>query len=150
MNILVAIILHVRIQNVFEWAYSTFCKCWFRLTHCRVNFYSFSAAKFLELSSKFCPLIYPSFFGLLFLIINFETVLTVSLESFVFIPLASTVLSNKSWRASKICTPFFSFANLWTYARFIHQIFILNLGNALTSFEFTCRLCEPSIWSLWM
>ena len=123
-------ILHVAIQNVFEWAYCTFCKCCFRLTHCRVNFYSFSAAKFLELSSILRTLIYPFFFGLFFLVIMFENVLTVSFESFVFIPCASTVLSNRSWRTSKYFTPLLFFANLSTYARSIHQISFLNLAKA--------------------
>ena len=96
MNILAPIILHVAIQNVFEWPYCTFCKCCFRLTHCRVNFYSFNAAKFLELPTIFCPLIYPNFFALFFLVIIFENVLTVSFESLVFIPFATTVLWDKS------------------------------------------------------
>ena len=111
MSVLVPIILHVAIQNVFEWAYCTFCKYCFRLAHCRVNFYSFSAAKLLELSRKFCPLIYPKFLSLFFLIIIFENVLTVSFESFVFIPFSSTVLSNKPWRTSKYFTPLLSSAN---------------------------------------
>ena len=130
MIILGPIILHIAIQNVFEWAYCTFCKCCFRLIHCRVNFYSFSTAKFLELSSKFRTLIYPNVFGLFFLVIIFEKVLTVSFESFVFIPFASTVLSNKFWRTSKYFTPLLSFANLSTYARSIHQISFLNLAKA--------------------
>ena len=131
MNLLVPIILHIAIQNVFERAYCTFSKCCFRITQCRVNFYSFSAAKLLELSSKFCPLMYANFLWSIFLVFNFENVLTVSFESFVFISLAFTVLSNKSWRASKYSTPFLSLANLSTYARSIHQISFLNLAKAL-------------------
>ena len=130
MNILVPIILHIAIQKVFEWAYCTFCKCCFRLTHCRVNFYSFSAANFLEISSKLRTLIYPNFLWFFFLVIISEKVLTVSFESFVFIPFASTVLSNKSWRTSKYFTPLLSFANLSTYARSIHQFSFLNLAKA--------------------
>ena len=61
MIILVPIILQLAIQYVFEWGYCTFYKCCFRLTHCRVKFYSFSAANSLELSSKFWPLIYRKF-----------------------------------------------------------------------------------------
>ena len=109
MNILVPIILHVAIQNVFERPYCRFCKCCFRLSHC----------------SR------PIFFGRIFLVSIFENVLTVSFESFVFIPLASTVLSNKSRRTSKHFTPLLSSANLSTYARSIHQISFLNLAKAL-------------------
>ena len=42
---------------------------------------------FFELCSKFCPLSYQNFFGLFFLVIIFEKVLTVSFESFVSFPL---------------------------------------------------------------
>ena len=131
MNILVPVNLHIAIQNVFDWAYCSFCKCCFRLTHCRVNFYCFSAAKLLEFSSKFCPPDLPTFFGLFFLVIIFENILTVSFEAFVFNPFASTVLSNKSWRTSKYFTPLLSFGNLSTYARSIHQISFLYLAKAL-------------------
>ena len=104
MNILVPLIVHVVIQNALEWTYCTFCKCCFRLFHRRVSFYSFSAAKILELSSKFRTLIYPNFLWSTFLVITSENVLAVSFESFVFIPFGSTVLSNKSWRTSKYFT----------------------------------------------
>ena len=133
MNKIVPKTLHVAIQNVFGWVYCTFCKCCFSLTHCRVNFYSFSDAKFLELSSNFCSLIYPIFFGLFFLVIIYENFLTVSFESFVFIPFAPTVLSNKSWWTSKYFKPLLSFANFSTYSRCIHQISSLNLAKALIS-----------------
>ena len=155
MNILVPIILHVAIQNVFSAkAYCMFCKSCFRLTHCRVNFYSFRTAKFLELSIKFCPLIYASFFRLLFLVIIFENVLTVSFESFVSIAFASTVLSNKSWRTSKYFTPLLSFANLSTYARSIHQIspfklaknlILLNLSVACVNLVYEVFECKNSL-----
>ena len=131
MKILVPIILHIAIQNVFEWAYCTFCKCCFRLIQCRVNLYSFTTAKLLEYSNKFCPWSTQIFFDLVVLVIIFEKVLTVSFESFVFIPFASTVLSDKSWRTSKYFTPLLSFANLSTYFRSIHQISFLNLAKAL-------------------
>ena len=120
------------IQNVFERPYCTFRKCRSRLTHCKVNLYSFRTEKFLELSSKFCPLIYPNFFGQFFLEINFEKISTGSFECFVFIPFASTVLSNKSWLTSKNLTLLLSFANLSTYARSIHQISSFSLVKAHT------------------
>ena len=73
----------------------------------------------------------PVFFGLFFLVFIFESDLTVSFESFVFIPSASTVLSNKSWRTSENFTPLLSFANISTHARSIHQIPFWNLAKAL-------------------
>ena len=115
----------------FLLGYCTFCNCCFRLTQCRVNFYSFSAAKFLEFSSKFCHLIYLNSLGSIFLVIFSENVLTVSFESFVFIPFASTVLSNKFWRTSKYFTTLLSFEKLSTYAISKHQISVLNLAKAL-------------------
>ena len=133
MNVLVPIILHVAIHNVIEWPYCTFCKCCFRLAHCRINSFSFRAAKnFLNSPAMSVPWSTQFFFGLFILVIIFENVLTVSFVSFVFIPFASTVLSNKSWRSSKYFTPLLSFANLSIYARSIHQISFLNLAKALT------------------
>ena len=131
MTIFVPIILHIAIQNVFEWAYCTFCNCCFRLTHCRVNFYSFSAAKLPKISSKLCLLIYLKFFWSILFRNHFWKCLDCFFESFVFIPYASTVLSNKSWRTSKGFTPLLSFANLSRYATDIHQISFLNLAKAL-------------------
>ena len=64
-----------------------------------------------------------------------EKVFTVSWESFVFIPLAFTGLSNKSRRTSKYFTQLFSrhFNNLSK----IHATnFFLNLANALLLLTF--------------
>ena len=58
-----------------------------------------------------------------------KNALTVSLQSFVFIPFASTVLSNRSGRTSRYFTPLISLAGLSTYARSIRQISFLNLAN---------------------
>ena len=55
---------------------------------------------------------------------------TVSLESFVYIPFASTVPSNRSWRTRRHFTPLLSLASLSTYAKSIHQSSFLNLANA--------------------
>ena len=131
MKIRLPIIFHEAIQNVFEWAYCTFRKCCFRLTHCRVKFYSFSAAKLLEFSSKFCPLIYPNFLWSILFGKHFRKNFDCFLRVFVFILFASTVLSNKSWRTSKYFTPLLSFATLSTYVRSIQQTSILNLAKAL-------------------
>ena len=131
MIVFVPMILHVAIQNVFDWAYCTFPKCCFRLTHSGVNFQSLNAAKIFQLSSKFCILIYPIFLWFILLVIIFEKLLTVSFESLVFFPFASTVLPNKSWQTSKYFTPKLSFANLSTYARSIHRISPLNLAKTL-------------------
>ena len=131
MTILVPIILHIAIENVFEWAYCTFSKCCFRLSHCSVNFYSFSAAKLLEISSKFCPLIYLNFLWSFVFGNHFWKCFDCFFESFVFIRFASTVLSNNFWGTSKYFTPLLSFANLSTYARSMHQISFLKLAKAL-------------------
>ena len=56
---------------------------------------------------------------------------TVSLESFLFIPSASTVLSNKSWRTSCYFTPLLFLARIPTFGRLIHQTSSLNLANAV-------------------
>ena len=70
-------------------------------------------------------------FWSIFLVILFENVLTVFFKSFVFIPFASTILSNKSWRTSKYFTPLLSFDNLSTDAISIHQLSFLNLAKDL-------------------
>ena len=130
MIIFVPTILQIAIQNVFERAYCTFWNCCFRLTDCRVNFLSFSTAKFLEHSSKFRTVIYSNFLWSILFGNHFWKSLDCFLRVFVFIPFASTVLSNKYWRTSKYFTPFLSFANLSTYARSIHQFSFLNLAKA--------------------
>ena len=86
---------------------------------------------FLKSPANSVPCSTQIFFGLFFLVIFFENVLTVSFESFVFIPFASTVLSNKCWRTSEYFTPILSFANLSTCARSMNQILSLTLAKAL-------------------
>ena len=73
----------------------------------------------------------------------------VSFECFVFIPFASTVLSNKFWRTSKYFTPLSSFANLSTRARSIHQTSFLNLGKALILFNF-CVACVNLVYEVFV
>ena len=143
MIVLVHKILYVTIKNVFEWASCTFWKCCFRLTHCRVNFYSFSAAKFLELSSKFCPLIYPIFLWSGLFGNHFWKCFECFLGVFVFISLASTILTNKFWRTSEYFTPLLSFANLSTYARSIQQFSFLNLAKALILLKLRVACVNP-------
>ena len=100
------------------------------VSHCRVNFYSFSAAKFLELSSKFRTLIYPNFLWSILFGNHFWKSRLFPPSLLYSFPLHLRVLSNKSWRTSKDFTPLLSFANLSTYAISIHQISILNLAKA--------------------
>ena len=149
MNILVPIILHIAIQNVFEWAYGTFCSCCCRLILCRVNFFSFSAAKLLEFSSKFCPRIYPISFGLLFLVINFENVLTVPSS------LLSSFLLHLRFCQTSLDEPLNTLHHYCLLPMYQHMLdpytnFIFESRKGSHSFKITCCLCEPSIWRLWM
>ena len=57
----------------------------------------------------------------------FKSAWTVSWEKF-FIPFLSTVLSNKSWRTSRLITLLLSLVSLSTYA--IHQITFLYIASA--------------------
>ena len=72
-----------------------------------------------------------------FFLIMFEKLRIVSLESFRFISIASTVLSNKFWWTIKHFKPVSILANLSTYARSLHQVLFLNQANAFFFFEFT-------------
>ena len=74
MNILVPIILHVAIQNVFEWAYCAFCKCCFRVTHCGEYSIPSALQNFLNSPANSVPSYTQILFGLLFLVISFENV----------------------------------------------------------------------------
>ena len=98
---------------------------------------------FLNSPANSVPWSTQFFFGVFFLVFIFEKVLSVSFEFFVFIPFASTVLSNKSWRTSKYFTPLLSFANLSTYARSIHQFSFLNLAKALIPLNLRVACVNP-------
>ena len=129
-NVFVSIILHVAEQKLSEGSPST-PKCSFCLTHCRVLFLPSVFQNFLISLANSVHRSTQNFFGQLFFVFFFENVFTVSFESFVLISLASTVLSNKSWRTSEDSTPFLSFANLSAYVKSIHQISLLKFANAL-------------------
>ena len=78
---------------------------------------------------QFCSFFKPNLSGRFFVIIV-ENAQNVSLESFVFIPFASTVLSNRSWRTSISFTPSLSLASSSLYVKSIRQISFFNLANA--------------------
>ena len=60
-NALVSIIFHVTVKYNLQGSYCTFSKCSLGLIHCRVNLYSFSFAKFFEVSIKLPSLVDPNF-----------------------------------------------------------------------------------------
>ena len=62
-NVLLSILLHVTVTYIFHRSFCTFSKCSLSLTHCRVNLYYFSIAKFFLLSNNVCSLVDPSFLG---------------------------------------------------------------------------------------
>ena len=103
-----------------------------------VNFYFFSFEKFFK-TSEFFTLVKPNFCLHIFIIvIMVENVLLVFLESFVFSPFASTVLSKIFSRTRKIITKPLSIGKLSTYARSIHQNASLNLANGFFSMIYEC------------
>ena len=117
------------VKYIFQGSYCTFSKCSLSLTHCRVNFYSFSFPKFSKTSSKFYSFVDPQFLSRFFFAIIVNKCTSRFLAIF-FILFASTVLSDKSGRTNRYFTPLLTLASLSTYARFIHQISFLNLANA--------------------
>ena len=121
-------IFHISIHNVPEGPDCPLYKSGFCLTHCRIYFEIQSSA-----AQKFSnsPWSTHISFGRFLLVVIFENVFRVSFEPFVFIPLASIVPSNMSWRTCKSSTPLLSLANLSTNAKSKHQISFLNL--AMTS-----------------
>ena len=136
MYILVSIFFHVTVKFIFQRSYCAFSKSSLSLTQSRVNLYPLSSTKFFKRSSSFNSLSTQIFFGRLFFLIMDKKAFTISWESFVLIPLAFTVLSNKSWRTSKHFTPLFYFADLSTWAKLMHQIAFLNLAKALILLKF--------------
>ena len=88
LSLLVPIISHVKVQNFFQGLFCGRSDCSLSLTHCSVNLFSFSSAKFPKLSTEFCSLVEPIFLGQLFFVIIVENARTVFLESFVFIRFA--------------------------------------------------------------
>ena len=116
---------------LFTWTtyYGTILNC-LGFTHCRVNLYSFSFAKFFKISSKFCSFVNPNFFGMVLFCNDGQKCTNSFPVTFFFFHFASTVLSNRSWRTRRYFTPLLSLASLSTYAKSIHQILFLNLANA--------------------
>ena len=151
MYILVSKILHVTVKKIFQWSHCTFSKSRLSLTHSRVNLYPVSSTKLFKRSSKIGPLVNPNRFSVdSFFVIMDEKVVTVFWESFIFIPLAYTVLSNKSWRSSKYFTSFCFFDNISTWASSRHQNFISEPSKNPHSLDFSCCQNKIFIRSLWM
>ena len=96
-----SIIFHVTVKYFFQGSFCAFSNCNLSLTHRKVNSYSIRYAKIFKLSSKNCSLVDPHFLGRLFFVIIVRNAETVSFKSFVFILLASMVLSNRSRRTCR-------------------------------------------------
>ena len=128
-NVLLSIVFHVTVKFIFRRSYCKFSRCSRGLTHHGLNLYSFSFAYFIKLSNKICSFVNPIFLGRFFFVIKDKNARTVSLESFVFIPFASTVLSNRSWRTRRYFTPLLFLASLSKYAKSIQEISFLNVAN---------------------
>ena len=130
-NVFVSIVFFETVQYILREPYCAFSKCSRSLIHCRLNLYSFSFAKYLKVSSNShsLPLSNQNFLGRFFFVLMVKNARTFSLESFVFIPFAYTVLSNTSWRTSRYITRLLSLANLSTYARSTPKNLLLNLAK---------------------
>ena len=150
MNVVVPIIFLLAILKVFAWAFCTFWKSCFRLTLCRVNSYSFSAAKFLECSSKFCPLIYPNFLWSILFVNHFWNCLDCFLRVFCLHSLC--IYGSGKTSLGELVNTLQHFYLLPVYQDMLdpYTKFHIWISQRLSFFEFTCCLCEPSIWSLWI
>ena len=129
MKVLESIVFHVTVKYIFQGSYCTFSECSLVLTQCKVCIPS-ALHSFLNSPANSVPLSTQLFLGRFYFVIIVKNAQTVSLETFLFIPSASTVLSNMSWRTRRYFTPFLSLASLSTYSKSIHQSSFLNLGNA--------------------
>ena len=123
-KVIVPIFFHITKKNIFKWSFCLFSSL--DLFQCRVALYSLrmslnSPANSVLLSTQTSP-------GRFFFVIMVEIVLTVSLKFFVFIPFASTVQSNKSWRTSKDIATII-FASLSTKPWSIDENSFVNLAN---------------------
>ena len=65
-NVLVSMIFHIAVKYIFQGSYCKLSKCSLSLTHCRVNLYSFSSAKFFKISSIFRSFVDPNLFESIF------------------------------------------------------------------------------------
>ena len=117
LNVLVFIVFHVTINNIFQGWFLTYSKCSVSLTQGRKTFCAFRFAKFYRLSRNFYAPFdsnVPSFL-FRFQIHDWELSNTL-LKFFFFIFSVSTVRLNKSGQTSKNFTQFLSFASFWRYA----------------------------------
>ena len=94
-NLLVSINFRVAVMYEFHGSYCTFSKCSVSLNHCTVNLYSFSFAKIFYTLQQILFLCRPKYYSAIHCLIIIKNALTYSVESLVFIPFASTVLSNR-------------------------------------------------------
>ena len=99
-NVLVSIIFHVTVKYTFQGSYRAFSNCSLTLTHFWVDLFSFGFAEFFKPSSTFYSLVNPNILVQFFSVNIVKNARIVSMESSVFIPVASTVQSNRFWRIS--------------------------------------------------
>ena len=129
--VLVSKLFHVTVKYVFQGSFCALNKCSFSLTHCWVNLYCFSFAKFFKLSSKFCFFVDPSFHGTILFRNDSQKCSSRFFGIFCFNLFASRFPSNRSWWTRRYFTPLLSLDGLSTYARSMHQTSFFNLANAL-------------------
>ena len=141
MTVFLSMLLHVAIRILLRDLILCSANAAFVLLIVEVNFIPSTLQKILK-SPANSVLQSTTFFGLLFSVNLLETVLTISFESFVFLHLASTVLSSKCWQKSIHFKPLLSFASLSTYVTSIHQISLLNLVESLLFWKFRVACVE--------
>ena len=84
-RVFVSIIFHVTEKNFFQGSFCTFSKCNLSLTRCRATLYSFSFAKFFNLSSIFRSLVNSFFRDRFFFVIMLELFLWNLVFSFLLL-----------------------------------------------------------------
>ena len=94
LNVLVSIFFHLAVQLIPRGPYCTFSNCSLSLTPCKLVF--LQLCKVFQTLQQFVFPCRTKFSWGRFFFASLEKIRTVSLESFVFIPFASTVLSNTS------------------------------------------------------
>ena len=99
--------------------------------------YSLSNTIIFNCPTNSVPLSIQFFLGRFFSVILVEKTLTVSLESFVFFPFASTVRSNKFWRTSNYFTPSFFFCQFISKSKIHTPSLIFEPSKSLRFLEFS-------------
>ena len=114
LNVPVSLSFHITLKYVFHGSYCTFSKCSLSLTQCRINVFSFRFLhSFLNSPANSVPLSTQIFRGHFLFVIMVKIARTVTPESFVFIPFASTVPSSRLWRTTNTLNRYY----LWL----VHQ-----------------------------